>query len=75
MTHTHIFTAHVRHTPDGKDIVACKCGHETEVRLVASSPEASLTNRHAPQRDGCTSLMTQPGAAPTVPGPLSENSQ
>jgi len=74
MTHTHIFTDHVRTTPDGKDIVACKCGHETEVRLVASSPEASLTNCHAPQRDGCTSLKTGPAPA-MESGPLSENSK
>jgi hypothetical protein len=74
MSHAHIFTNHVRTTADGKDIVACTCGHETEVRLVASSPEASPTNRHAPQRDGCTSLKTGPSPA-MESGPLSENSQ
>jgi hypothetical protein len=41
---------------------------------VSLAPHASLTNRHAPQRDGCTSLKTGPAPA-MESGPLSENSQ
>ena len=40
MTHTHIYTQHIRTLPDGRDIIACACGHQfTAMLAAASSPE------------------------------------